>query len=186
MKMPSSRLLTRDNTALLIIDVQEKLWTLMQDKEKIAENIRKLIDFAKIVGLPIILTEQYPKGLGRTIKQIKDKIPEVEPIEKTAFSCFGAEGFLEKLKKNKVQTLIITGIESHVCVCQTSLEALDRDIRACVVSDAISSRTLQNCIVGVERMRKNGVIISSTEMLMYELLKDAKNKEFKEAQPLLK
>jgi nicotinamidase-related amidase len=184
--MSKSRLLTRENAALLIIDVQEKLFAVMQNKEKIAENILKLIDFAKIVGLPIILTEQYPKGLGRTIKQIKDKIPEVVPIEKTAFNCFGAEGFKELLQKIKITTLIIAGIETHVCVNQTVLDAIDKGINACVISDAISSRTRDNMQVGLERMRDNGAIISSTEMLMYELLKDAKNKEFKEAQPLLK
>nr|MDO8080513.1 hydrolase [Candidatus Freyarchaeota archaeon] len=184
--MSKSRLLTRENTTLLIIDVQEKLYAVMQNKEKMAENILKLIDFAKIVRLPIILTEQYPKGLGRTIKQIKDKIPEIMPIEKTAFSCFGGKGFKEQLEKNKISTLIITGIESHVCVNQTALEARDYDIRVCVISDAISSRTLENWQVGLERMRDNGVIISSTEMLIYELLKDAQTREFKESQSLLK
>ncbi|WXG39321.1 MAG: hydrolase [Candidatus Freyarchaeum deiterrae] len=184
--MSKSRLLTSENASLLIIDVQEKLFAVMQDQEKFAGNILKLIDFAKIVKLPIILTEQYPKGLGRTIKQIKDKIPEVVPIEKTAFNCFGAEGFKELLQKNKITTLIIAGIESHVCVNQTALDAMDKSIKACVISDAISSRTKENWQVGLERMRDNGAIISSTEMLIYELLRDAKNKEFKEAQPLLK
>nr|MDO8076105.1 hydrolase [Candidatus Freyarchaeota archaeon] len=184
--MSDSRLLTRENAALLIIDVQEKLLAVMQSKEGIVENILKLIDFAKIVGLPIILTEQYPKGLGPTIREIRDKIPDVAPLEKTAFSCFGAEGFREALEKHSVSTLIITGIESHVCVCQTALEALDNGLRVCVISDAISSRTLENWRVGVERMRDNGAIISSTEMLMFELLRDAKTPEFKEAQPLLK
>ncbi|MEM2145349.1 MAG: hydrolase [Candidatus Jordarchaeaceae archaeon] len=180
------RLLTRENTALLIIDVQEKLYAVMHDKEKILGNILKLIDFAKIMGLPIILTEQYPKGLGRTIKQIKDKIPETAPLEKTAFNCFGAEGFKELLQKNKITTLIITGIETHVCVSQTALDAIDKSITACVISDATTSRTKENWHVGLERMRDNGTIISSTEMVMYELLKDAKNPEFKQAQPLLK
>jgi nicotinamidase-related amidase len=185
-KMSNSRLLSGENAALLIIDVNEKLFAVMQDREKFAGNILKLIDFAKIVGLPVILTEQYPKGLGRTIKQIKDKIPEVVPIEKTAFNCFGAEGFPELLRKNKITTLIITGVESHVCVNQTALDAVDRGIKACVISDAVSSRTRENWQIGLERMRNSGVIISSTEMLMYELLKDAKTKEFKEAQSLLK
>lgn len=184
--MPKLRTLTRDNTALLIIDVQEKLYTLMHDKEKIVVNITKLIDFAKIMGLPIILTEQYPKGLGQTIKQIKDKIPEIAPIEKTAFNCFGAEGFKELIQKNKITTLIITGIETHICVSQTVLDAIDKDITACVVSDATTSRTKENWHIGLERMRDNGAIISSTEMVIYELLKDAKNPEFKKAQPLLK
>ncbi|MEM3587272.1 MAG: hydrolase [Candidatus Jordarchaeaceae archaeon] len=169
-----------------MIDVQEKLYNVMYEKEKILVNILKLIDFAKIVGLPIILTEQYPKGLGRTIKQIKDKIPEIVPIEKTSFNCFGAEGFKELLQKNKITTLIITGIETHVCVSQTALDAMDKGIKTCVISDATTSRTKENWHVGIERMRDNGTIISSTEMIMYELLKDAKNPEFKEAQPLLK
>lgn len=184
--MPKSRLLTRENTALIIIDVQEKLLAVMQDKEKIVENILKLIDFAKIIDLPIVLTEQYPKGLGSTIKQIKDKIPEIVPIEKTVFNCFAAEGFKEKLETNNISTIIITGIESHVCVSQTALDALDHNMQVCVISDATSSRTLENHRIGLERMRDNGIIIASTEMLIFELLKDAKTKEFKEAQPLLK
>lgn len=184
--MSSSRLLTRNNAALLIIDVQEKLLAVMQDKEKIVQNILKLIDFARIIGLPIIMTEQYPKGLGPTIKEIRKKISEIVPIEKTAFSCFGGEGFKEQLKKNNISTLIITGIESHVCVCQTALEAMDNNIRVCVISDAISSRTRDNYQIGLGRMRDNGAIISSTEMLMFELLKDAKTGEFKKAQILLK
>ena len=184
--MPNSRLLTRENTALLIIDVQEKLLAVMQDKEKIVENILKLIDFAKIVNLPIIMTEQYPKGLGLTIEQIKNRIPEIVPIEKTAFSCFGVEGFKERLENYNMSTIIIVGIESHVCVSQTALDALDYNMRVCVISDAISSRTQENYLVGLERMRDNGVIIASTEMLMFELLKDAKTREFKKAQFLLK
>ncbi|MEX2751052.1 MAG: hydrolase [Candidatus Freyarchaeota archaeon] len=184
--MSSSRLLSREHAALVIIDVQEKLWAVMQDKEKIVQNILKLIDFARIVGLPIILTEQYPKGLGPTIKQIREKLPDIAPIEKTVFDCFGAEGFREKLGELKVSTLILVGIESHVCVTQTALSGLDNNLRVCVVSDAISSRTRENCQVGIERMRNSGAIISSTEMLMFELLKDAKSREFKEAQNLLK
>jgi nicotinamidase-related amidase len=184
--LSGSRLLTRECAALVIIDVQEKLLAVMQDKEKIVQNICKLIDFARIVGLPIIVTEQYPKGLGPTVKQIREKLPETVPIEKTVFDCFGAEGFREKIVELKVSTLILVGIESHVCVTQTALSGLDNNMRVCVVSDAISSRTRENCQIGIERMRDSGAIISSTEMLMFELLRDAKTREFKEAQALFK
>lgn len=180
-----SRLLTREGSALVIIDIQEKLLPAMSEGGGLVENIIKLIKFAKIIGLPIILTEQYPKGLGRTIKEIRDLLPDLSPIEKTAFSCLGSPEFRARLEQLGASKLIITGIETHVCVNQTALEALD-NFRVYVIADAVSSRTRENWRIGLERLQREGAIISSAEMIMYELLRDAGTKEFKEASLLLK
>jgi len=170
---------------LIVIDVQERLLPKIVEKDKIVENIVKLIGFSKICGIPIILTEQYPKGLGKTVKEIKDEILDVDPIEKTSFSCFGVQEFRDLLSRMRISTLILTGIEAHVCVAQTALDAFD-DYRICVISDAVSSRAPENVQIGLQRMRDGGATISSTEMVMYEILRDAKTEEFRESRPLLK
>lgn len=181
----SSKLIERKNSALVIIDAQEKLFPLMIRKEEMLKNIVKLIKFCRICKIPIILTEQYPKGLGRTIKEIREELKDVSPIEKTSFSCFGSKEFRKVLKRKKVNTLIIVGIEAHVCVLQTALEA-PKNFRVYVIADAISSRMFENVEIGLQRMRDAGVIISSTEITMYELLKDARTSEFREARELLR
>lgn len=181
----NSGLIRRDGSALLVIDVQDKLMPLIVGCEDVVNNIVKLVKFCKICRIPILLTEQYPKGLGRTIKEIKDELHGIMPIEKTSFSCFGSKEFKNALKKARVKTLILTGVEAHVCITQTALEAIG-SFRVCVVADAVSSRTPENAKIGIQRMRDSGVIISSTEMLMYELLRDSKVKEFKEVKHLLK
>ena len=184
-KLPHPRLISREGAALVVIDVQEKLLPKIADGERTVANIIKLIRFSKICGMPIILTEQYPKGLGKTVKEIKDEIPDIVTMEKTSFSCFGAQGFKDALAKARISTLILTGIEAHVCVAQTALEALD-DYEVCVISDAVSSRALGNVQVGLQRMRDCGAMISSTEMVMYEIMRDARTEEFRKSRILLK
>ena len=184
-KIPHSKLITREGAALIVIDVQEKLLPQIIEKEKLVENIVKLIKFANIINIPIILTEQYPKGLGHTITEIKEILPDLLPIEKTTFNCFGSEKFNEQLSEINISTLIVVGIETHVCINQTALSGID-NFKVCVISDAVSSRTKENWHIGLERIKQNGAIISSTEMVMYELLRDAKTKEFKESLELLK
>lgn len=180
-----SKLLNREEAVLIIVDVQDKLLPAIAEKEKLVENIIKLIMFAKIIRVPIILTEQYPKGLGQTIKGIRDLLPDLHPIEKTTFSCFASLEFRKRLSQLGASKLIITGIETHVCISQTVLETSD-NYKVYVIADAVSSRTRENWRVGIERLRDHGAIIASTEMIMYELLKDAKTKEFKDSLGLLK
>ncbi len=170
---------------MLIVDVQEKLFPLMNRREEILRNIVKLIRFCKKCEIPIIVTEQYPKGLGRTVQEIRSELGCIEPIEKTSFSCFGSREFRNTVRRTRVKTLIIAGIEAHVCIMQTALETPGK-IRACVVADAVSSRAIENIDLALQRMRDSGIIISSTEMVMYELLKDSKTRMFKEVRELLK
>jgi nicotinamidase-related amidase len=156
------------------------------EKEEVVENLHMLIRFAYIMDLPILLTEHYPKGLGRTVPEIKEVLKEYEPIEKVIFSCFGSEEFKSKLKELGVKKLMISGIESHICIEQTALDALNAGYDVHVIADAISSRTPRNLEIGIEKMRQLGAVISSTEMAMYEIMERADTKEFKEVLKLVK
>jgi nicotinamidase-related amidase len=184
--MAGQGLISREGAVLVIIDVQEKLFPHMAERERIAENIAKLIRFAEIIKVPIVLTEQYPKGLGHTVSEVKELIPYFQPIEKVEFSCLESGKFKDSLVKLEARTLIITGIETHICVTQTAIEGLNDGYAVFVVSDAVSSRSLDDKAIGLERMRQSGVTIVSTEMLIYELLKKAGTPEFKEALKLIK
>ncbi|MCX8183521.1 MAG: hydrolase [Crenarchaeota archaeon] len=181
----NSKLINMDGAALLIVDVQEKLLPLMNRREEILKNIVKLIRFCKKCEIPVIVTEQYPKGLGRTVQEIRSELGDIKPIEKTSFSCFGSQEFRNTVRKMRVKTLIITGIEAHVCIMQTALET-PRKIRVGVVADAVSSHAVENTDLALKRMRDSGIIIFSTEMVMYELLRDSKTRMFKEVKELLK
>jgi nicotinamidase-related amidase len=179
-------LISKGETVLVVIDVQEKLFVHMAEKEKLAENLTELIRFAHIMKIPIILTEQYPKGLGQTIPQVKQLVQNLQPIEKVEFSCFGSQKFREALTKTQAKTLIIAGIEAHICVTQTAIEGLKNGYGIYVVEDATSSRRLEDKATAIHRIRQNGVTVVSTEMLIYELLKKAGTPEFKETLKLVK
>ncbi len=178
-------LISRDGTVLVIIDVQEKLFPFIYEKERVVDNIRKLILFADIVKVPVILTEQYPEGLGETIPEIKRLLPNIKPIRKIEFSCFGSEDFRRELRRVNAKSIILTGIEAHVCISQTALEGLS-EYDMYVVCDAVSSRNPEDKAVSLERLRFNGVTIISTEMLIYEVLRRAGTEEFRRALRIIK
>jgi len=175
--MPRDPLLTRDGTVLVVIDVQEKLFAKVEEK---------LIRFADIVGMPIVITEQYPKGLGPTIPEIRELTSTIKPIEKVEFSCLASSAFKERLSEIHARNLVLTGIEAHICVSQTAIEALTSGYGAYVVSDAISSRRREDKIIAIERMRRQGAVIVTSEMIMYEILRKAGTPEFKETLKLVK
>jgi nicotinamidase-related amidase len=179
-------ILSKENTALVVVDVQEKLLPYVIGKDEVLGNIQMLIKFAHIMDIPVILTEHYPKGLGFTVPQIKEVLSEYKPKEKVIFSCWGSLGFKEKLKELGVKRLMIAGIESHICVQQTTLDAINSGYEVHVISDAVSSRTQRNLDIGLEKMRQLGAIISSTEMAMYEIMERADTKEFKEVLKLVR
>jgi nicotinamidase-related amidase len=178
--------LSKENTALIVVDVQEKLLPFVIDKEKVVDNIKMMIKFAHIMNIPVILTEHYPKGLGITVPEINELLTEYKPKEKFIFSCFGSTGFTKKLKELGVKRIMICGIESHICVEQTTLDAMDSGYEVHVIADAVSSRTQRNRDIGIEKMRQFGAVISSTEMAMYEIMERADTKEFKEVLKLVK
>jgi len=179
-------LIAREDTVLVVVDVQAKLFPHISGKAQLARKIVTLIRFAEIAKIPIVLTEQYSKGLGPTIPEVKQLLPNIQPIEKVEFSCFGSEKFVEVLKGLKAKTLVILGIETHICVAQTVIDGLERGYKIYVVADAVSSRDLEDKGIGLERMRQSGALIVSTEMIIYELLKKAGTPEFKEALKLVK
>ncbi|HDM88874.1 MAG TPA: hydrolase [Candidatus Bathyarchaeota archaeon] len=179
-------LLSRDETALIIIDVQEKLFERVEDGDRIADSICKLIRFANILGIPIILTEQYPEGLGPTIHRIRELIPNVKPIEKIEFSCMASREFRRRISEINVKNLVLTGIEAHICVAQTAIEAITSGYKVYVVYDAISSRHRDDKAIAIERMKQHGVYMVTSEMLMYEVLRRAGTPEFKEILKLVR
>ncbi len=179
-------MLQPDDTALIIIDVQGKLATLMHEKERLFQNLTRLIRGAQILEIPIVLTEQYPQGLGETAPEIKALMPDVQPIIKMSFSCCGEEAFLDAIEELDREQLLVAGIESHVCVYQTVADLLDAGYNVEVVADAVSSRTAENYKLGLSRMDDMGAWLTSTEMALFELLRVAGTPTFKEISKLVK
>ena len=177
-----AKTLQADDCILVCIDIQDKLLPAIADKEKLIDNTVKLLKLANIIGLPVICTEQ--QNLGATIPQIKQAIENFKPINKIEFSCYQAIDFLTELHKSKRKSLIVIGIETHICVLQTVLHAMP-DYTVHVVKEAVSSRTLENKKAGLARMRQKGAIITTTEMLLFELLQKAGTDQFREARKLI-
>ena len=179
-------MLDANQSCLIVVDVQGKLAHLMYDKETLFKNIEILIRAAGILGMPIIWSQQYPKGLGPTVEKIAELLKDNEPVDKVSFDCLGDEKFRIKLQSLKKKNVILCGIETHVCIYQTAKSLLKENCRVELISDAVSSRTLQNKQIAINRMQSEGVKISSTEMVLFELLRDAKDLRFKEIAGLIR
>jgi len=179
-------MLVLENTALVVIDVQGKLAELMHEKEALFANLTRLIKGAQILEMPIVLTEQYPKGLGRTVECLTTLMPEVQPIEKISFSCCANDEFSEKLRELQRKQILICGIETHICVYQTTMDLLAAGYEVQVVTDAVSSRSAKNTQLGLERMTSAGATLTGTEMALFELLRIAQGAKFKEISKLVK
>jgi nicotinamidase-related amidase len=182
------RSLEADRCALIVVDIQEKLLPPIFQKDHLLKNSKLLIRLAGILKIPALLTTQYAKGLGNTTPEIASLLPETQPIDKHMFSCFGSDAFCSTLKRlpGNRNTVLLCGMESHICVMQTALGALCEGYIVHVASDAVSSRTEWNWKIGLERMRSAGAVISSTEMILYELLRSSGSPAFKELLPYLK
>ena len=170
-----------EECCLLIIDIQEKLIPLISNKKEIIQTSLDLIDIAKNLNIPILLTEQYPKGLGKTVKQIRDIIPENNSyiFEKTSFSCLGSLDFEKALKLLKKKQVIIAGIESHICVMQTVLDLKKINYDVFIVSEGIGSRKVEDNKLGINRMLGQKVCLTNLEMLIFELVRDSNHSLFK-------
>jgi len=179
-------MLTAENTLLLIVDVQGNLARAVYESDRLFKNIAIMIQGAQILGLPILLTEQNPKGLGPTITEIADYLKDVSPISKFSFSCCANERFMKSLKSFNPQHILIAGIEAHICVYQTARDLVNLEYEVQIISDAVSSRTLDNKHIGVEKSKLAGAGITSVETVLFELLKDAQRKEFKEILNIVK
>lgn len=171
--------LDKDNVALLIVDIQERLANVMNMREEVVKNCLHLIELSKMMNIPVVVTEQYPKGIGQTVAEIKDALPSYQPIEKLTFSCCEEPDFLNEIKKLNKKTIILTGMETHICVLQTCIGLLNDGYNVHLVSDAVCSRAKKNWKTGVGFMRDAGAAITCTETVLFQLLKVAGTEEFK-------
>jgi nicotinamidase-related amidase len=180
--------LEAERCALVVVDIQEKLLPPIFQKEQLVRNSQLLIRAAGVMKIPTIVSTQYAKGLGNTVPEVASLLPGNEAIDKNLFSCFGSDVFCTLLKRlpGNRNTLLLCGMESHICVMQTALAALREGYIVHVASDAVSSRTEWNWKIGLERMRAAGAVISSTEMMIYELMRSSASAAFKEMLPYLK
>lgn len=179
-------MLLADKCALVVIDIQGKLSQLMYRKEALFQNARKLIQGARILDIPIIVTEQYPKGLGPTIPEIAELFPSFNPLPKVSFSCCGDEGFSKELRAVNRSQILVCGIETHVCVYQTTVDLLAARYHVEVIADVVSSRSAEDREIGLQRMREEGASLSSVEMVLFELMKVAEGPKFKEVSKVVK
>ena len=171
----------------ILIDMQEKLQKAMSSISKCIENQELLLKVAAILDMDSIVTEQYPKGLGNTVDELKCLLPESTPIiEKTSFSCMGESKFRTALKSKSRKTLIICGIEAHVCVQQTVFDLLNEGYKVIIPADALTSRNVDNYRLALESMRHAGALITSSESIVFMLLRDAKHPDFREISKLIK
>ncbi|MBN1848073.1 MAG: hydrolase [Deltaproteobacteria bacterium] len=180
------RLLDSQNTGLLIIDVQEKLIPAINQKERIIDNIKKLIRLSELFNLPVILTEQNPDKIGSTLSEVKESLPAYEPISKLHFNCCEVDAFKESIESKKLENLIISGVETHICVFQTAMALLKNGYHVQVPQDAVGSRTDENWQVGLHLMRDAGAIVTSTETIIYQILKQAGTDEFRKMLKVIK
>ena len=180
--------LSPHDTLLIIVDVQERLMAAMEEKVKTQTvgRVLTLIQAAARLDIPIVVTEQYPKGLGPTLPEIAAVIPDFRPIEKVSFSCLGAEGFLPHLQETGRTKIILAGAETHVCCYQTALDLLEAGYIVHVVADALCSRRKLNWRTGLATMEKAGAIPTTTEQVLFDLLRKAGTEDFKAISKLVK
>jgi nicotinamidase-related amidase len=174
----SPELMSRGDTALLVIDVQEKLLPAIAGSAKIVWNVRRLIDAAKSLGVPVVATEQYPKGLGPTIAELAERLGPMP--SKLTFSACGCPGVFEELRGRGIHKILICGIETHVCVAQTALDLMADGWRVYVAVDAVGSRFEIDCRTALARMDSAGATLTTTEAAMFEWCEAAGTPEFKE------
>lgn len=179
-------LLNKEKTGLVIIDVQEKFMPTISQKERILENINKLLQLSRLFDLPIILTEQNPKGIGHTIPEIRQSLPVYDPILKYHFNGCDVDAFNERIDSKDLETIIIVGVETHICIFQTTVSLLDKGYQVQVPQDAVGSRTEEDRHVGLGLMKEAGAVITSTETIIFQVLKRAGTDAFREMLKVVK
>jgi nicotinamidase-related amidase len=183
--MAHKNILDIKKTALVVIDVQEGFRNVIPDFALVASRISLAVRGFQILGVPVVVTEQYPKGLGPTAEEIRLVLSDdIEPIDKTAFSSCGASSFLKELKG--IEQVVLCGLETQICVSQTAHDLLKRGFQVHLLTDCVCSRFEQEKAAGLAKMQMSGVIPAATEMALFELMRDAKHKQFKEIQALIK
>ena len=175
-------MLSRDSTVLVVVDAQEAFRPAVVDFDRVVHNAAVLVQGAKALDVPIVVTEQYPKGLGHTVPEVAEHLNGVEPVEKVSFSAARADGF----DPGGREQALVCGIESHVCVSQTVHDLIERGLEVHVARDAVTSRTEENREVGIHKMERAGAIVTSVEAALFELLGAAGSDEFKTVQGLIR
>ncbi len=176
----------REDAILVLIDFQEKLMPAMRNHNELEETVIKLIKGCRILGVPVLVTQQYTKGLGATIPGIHEALGDYEPIEKTCFSAMEAPVFAERLKDSGHRTVILAGIETHVCVLQTALDLIEAGYDVFLVNNCVSSRNSKDKKYAQRRIAQSGAIETTYEAVLFELLGGAKREEFKSISALIK
>jgi nicotinamidase-related amidase len=185
--MAHPAILNSEQAGLLIVDVQEAFHSAIPEYPQIASRIWTAVRGFQILNLPIFVTEQYPQGLGRTAEEIRLALPEdFNYIEKSTFSSYGADGFVEKLKAKNVSQVVLCGLETHVCVNQTAHDLLNENFQIHLLTDCVGSRNDYDKQTALLKMRMSGAIPSTIETAFFELMRDSKHKDFKEIQNLIK
>jgi nicotinamidase-related amidase len=178
--------INKNDTLALVIDIQERLIPVMNNKESLLNNCSKLLTGLNVHNLPVLVTQQYTKGLGATLPQLSDLLPGFTPIEKTSFSCYDEPDFISALEETDRKTVLICGIESHVCVLQTAVDLNDAGYTPVVVFDCVSSRNESDKMLALERFRHEGILVAGVESVLFELTKGAKEPGFKEISKIVK
>jgi nicotinamidase-related amidase len=176
----------KEHTLGLVIDIQERLLPHIAENEELLEKTGVLLEGLKILDVPIVITEQYRKGLGPTLATIQDRIQDFKAHEKMTFSCCDDNDFSEELEKQGRKNIIICGIESHVCILQTTVDLLEKGYQPVVIADCISSRKLSDKSIALDRMKQEGAIISSCESILFELARVSGTDTFKAISKLVK
>ncbi|MBF0303126.1 MAG: hydrolase [Desulfamplus sp.] len=181
---------SKDNTVLLLIDVQGRLAQLMHNKDELFDSLQTLIKAMSILEVPVIWVEQIPEKLGATIPEVatlmQELMPDVKPVPKKSFSCCGNEKFMKHFKAINRKQVLVVGIETHICVYQTSLELLNAGYEVQVVTDCVSSRKKENKAIGIRRIVQAGGAETSVEMIIFELMKSAEGDAFKKMVKVVK
>lgn len=179
-------MIDKNSCAIVLIDIQEKLTPHIYDNNEIVQNIVTLIKGAKILGIPVVLNEQYKKGLGETIPEIKEVLEEYAPIDKSSFSCCADERSMQKIDSLQREHLIVAGVEAHICVLQSVLGLKNRGYKTYVAIDCIGSRKVLDKEVAVQRMIQEGIRVATLESILFEVVQNAKDEHFKDISRLIK
>jgi nicotinamidase-related amidase len=179
-------MLTVENSLLVVIDIQGTLAQKMHDKPFFIENLKKMIKGAHILDVPLLITEQIPQKLGPTLPEIAALFPDFQPIPKASFSCCGEPEFMKKFNAIVRKQILLTGIEAHVCVYQTAIELQSLGYEVHLLTDCVSSRTGENKLTAIERMKTEGIKLTTAEMALFELMKVAEGDKFREMVKVVK
>jgi len=171
--------LSADDSVLVIVDVQERLAAAMRQRDSVITNTLPLLEIARIKGMPVLLSEQYPKGLGPTVPELEGAAGGDGAVQKITFSCMGTGEFEKRLEQFGRKKVVLAGMETHVCVLMTAIDMLEHDFHVHVVADAVCSRTEENRLLALENLRDAGAVITNTETVLFQLLEKAGTEEFR-------